>query len=455
MPPFKVIIVGGGPAGLIAGHCLAKADIDFVILERRASHDPLAGGSNALWPQSVRVFDQLGLLEEARKIYSPVNHKLSLTGDGTAYYKSDLFAQIEVLHGHPFTMFHRGELIAMLERRLPGRAERFHTDKQVTAIETDESGVCVVCADGSRFEGSMVIGADGVHSTVRQMMLEKSSNKSEDNAMETTYVGLYGTCSPLPKLEPGTFYETHGSGYSLQLGVGQTCGYFLLYHRLPRPTRARHQFTRDEIEAMVDKYADIHFTPDYSMRDVWEAKRWHHMAHIEEGLPKTWYGERVVLLGDAVHKMTPNVGFGFNNGIMSAVALTNGLRKLLLVTNKKDEGIISTQALQGVFADWERLRKPQAKKAVELSALYSRVVAWDNLFYRVVDRYITPRLDGDVLLLKTLTSPLVQEGLVLDFVAETHFKEGPKRWKIPEMKLATVAGSTDGEVKDGAVSDSQ
>jgi len=94
-------------------------------------------------------------------MYAPVNHKLSLTGDGTAYYKSDLFAQIEALHGHPFTM-------------------------------------------------------------------------------ETTYIGLYGTCSFLPKFEPGTFYETHETGYSLQLGVGQTCRYFLLYPRLPKPTRARH-----------------------------------------------------------------------------------------------------------------------------------------------------------------------------------------------------------------------
>jgi len=205
---------------------------------------------------------------------------------------------------------------------------------------------------------------------------------------------------------------------------------------------------------MVDKYADILFTPDYSMRNVWEARRWHHMAHIEEGMLKTWYGERVVLLGDMVHKMTPNVGFGFNNGIMSAVALTNGLQSLVMITNKKYEGgRIGTEALAGMFATYERLRKPQAKKAVELAGLYSRVVVWDNHLYRAVDRYITLRLDGDVLLLKFLTSPLVQEGLVLDFAAITHFKEGPKTWEIPERKLPTAADSTGGEVNDDAVSD--
>ena len=446
MPPFKVIIVGGGPAGLIAGHCLAKAGIDFLILERRAKHDADAGGSNALWPQNVRVFDQLDLLDEVKKLYTPLNYKLCVLADGTPFHKSDLFAQVEIQHGHPFMFLPRGDLIAMLERRLPERESRLHTDKQVTAIETNDQGVKVVCADGSSFEGSMVIGADGVHSTVRELM-DRNLSRVPEEPMVTTYVGVYGSCSPFPKLERGTFYETHGPGFSIQIAAGESRDMFILYHRLPKPTKARHQFSDEEKDALIARYIDTHLTPDYTFKDIREAARWTHMAHIEEGLLEKWYGERIVLLGDAVHKMTPNAGFGFNNGITSAVALTNGLRQLVRGVKLGDE--IDTRALTDVFAAYQLERKPLAKKSIEVSALYSRVVAWDNLAWRLSDRYIVPRVDGDVLLLKLLMSPLVANGVLLDFVGEKQFKKGKKAWKYPQQTIA-VAGNqaADDETKD-------
>jgi 2-polyprenyl-6-methoxyphenol hydroxylase-like FAD-dependent oxidoreductase len=83
MSTFRAVIVGGGPVGLAAGHALAKAGIDFVILERRSSLDTDAGASLALWPHNVRVLDQLGLLEEAQKIYMPISCKRNIKRDGT------------------------------------------------------------------------------------------------------------------------------------------------------------------------------------------------------------------------------------------------------------------------------------------------------------------------------------------------------------------------------------
>ncbi|KAK0652659.1 hypothetical protein B0T16DRAFT_104230 [Cercophora newfieldiana] len=449
MPPFKVIIVGGGPAGLITGHCLTKAGIEFEILEARASHDANAGASNALWPQSVRVFDQLGLLEEAKKLYTEVNFKACVLADGTMFYKSEAFARVEEQHGHPFMLFHRGELLDMLDRRLPDRESHVHNNKRVAAIETSEHGVKVVCADGSAFEGSLVIGADGVHSTVRQLMEEKSPQPPPEEAMSTTYIGLYGSCPRLPKTESGTFYETHGPKFSLQLGVGHTRNFFVVYHRLEKTTKARHRFTDEEKEALAVQYAETYITPDYKFEDIWKTALWSHLAHIEEGLVDKWYGDRIVLLGDNVHKMTPNVGFGFNNAISSAAALTNGLRRLILEkTQAGDPAGIDTEALTRVFADYEKIRKAEAKKYIEISANYSRNVAWDNLLFRVIDRYITPFVHLDVFLLKQLMSPQVREGVVLDFLEEKDFKEGKVKWKHPRQKLASTSQDGDGDGKD-------
>jgi len=434
MSHFKAIIVGGGPAGLITGHCLAKAGIDFEILESRAQHDINAGASNALWPQTVRVFDQLGLLDDARKIYAPVNYKENVLADGTVFCNNDLFAQIEIQHGHPFMLFHRGQLLDMLDRLLPERESRLHMAKQVTAIETTEQGVSVVCADGSTFAGSIVIGADGVNSTVREMM-----NKLSPQPMKTTYVGIYGSCSLLPGFKSGTLYETHGTRFSLQISIGKDRGMFVIYHRLSKPTKARHRFSDEEKEALVAHYADTHLTPEYKFSDIWKATLWSHMAHIEEGLASTWYGDRVVLLGDAVHKMTPNAGFGFNNAIISAVALTNNLRGLL-----RSEGPrVDTEALKGVFAAYQKARKADAKKFVEVSGGYTRSVAWDNFAWMLLDRYIGPYINMDVVLLRLNMSPMVREGLVLDFLEERDFKEGRVKWKHPRQILDEPAGKDD------------
>lgn len=96
MSGFKAIIVGGGPAGLITAHCLSKANIDYVILERRPDTAFNTGASNALWPQSVRVFDQLGLLEAVNKIQYPTKNKVNFLADGTLLGRNDIYHQIEV-----------------------------------------------------------------------------------------------------------------------------------------------------------------------------------------------------------------------------------------------------------------------------------------------------------------------------------------------------------------------
>lgn len=97
MSNFKVIIVGGGPVGLIAGHCFSRAGIDFKILERREALDLNAGSSVALWPQSARVLDQLGLLDGAMAAYIPVKYKCNLLPDRRVLSKCDMNAAIQKL----------------------------------------------------------------------------------------------------------------------------------------------------------------------------------------------------------------------------------------------------------------------------------------------------------------------------------------------------------------------
>jgi 2-polyprenyl-6-methoxyphenol hydroxylase-like FAD-dependent oxidoreductase len=77
-------------------------------------------------------------------------------------------------------MFHRAELIQAIYDGLNEKDQaRIHTNKQLENIEETDDGVTVTCADGSTYQGSIVLGADGVHSQTRQLSKYHSSPSTD------------------------------------------------------------------------------------------------------------------------------------------------------------------------------------------------------------------------------------------------------------------------------------
>jgi 2-polyprenyl-6-methoxyphenol hydroxylase-like FAD-dependent oxidoreductase len=85
---FKAIIIGGGPVGLTAAHIFNKAGIDFVLLEKGKTTYPDLGASLALWPQSLRILDQLDILETLRPHMNYLGIKHYQTLDGNVFRDS-------------------------------------------------------------------------------------------------------------------------------------------------------------------------------------------------------------------------------------------------------------------------------------------------------------------------------------------------------------------------------
>lgn len=86
--PFKVIIVGGGPSGLVAAHGLHLAGIDFVLLERRNSIIDHSGASVVLAPASMRILSQFGLREKLEAAGAELGHVKSFTREGYKFRDS-------------------------------------------------------------------------------------------------------------------------------------------------------------------------------------------------------------------------------------------------------------------------------------------------------------------------------------------------------------------------------
>ena len=80
--PFKVIITGAGPVGLITAHALSLANIDFVVLEQRDSISVDVGASLVLAPPSLRVLHQMGLLHTLLAVGGEIQRNKAFTVDG-------------------------------------------------------------------------------------------------------------------------------------------------------------------------------------------------------------------------------------------------------------------------------------------------------------------------------------------------------------------------------------
>lgn len=331
-------------------------------------------------------------------------------------------------HGHPWMLFRRTELLKLLYNSIPDKENHVHTDTDVTRIDMDTNGVKVFCKDGVSHAGSIVIGCDGVHSSVRRIMREmmiRSNKRVEDDEtpMKTYYNGLIGYLPMIQGFEPGSVYEVRGERQSFHVLTGTDDAYFFVYNCLEQPTDDGNRYTDVDAEALAQRVMDQPITQEIKFRHLWESKTWAKMVDYQEGFLKKWYYGRIVLVGDSVHKTTPNAGLSLNTGWQGMVELTNRLRAL-----RQRHPAPDLKHLASTFRGYQRTREKAAKEVMQFSGLYTRVVAWQNPFYKFAD-LLAPRLGGDIVLLDNVASPIVRKGIVLDFVEEKGHKEGKIPWR--------------------------
>ncbi|KAI1499771.1 hypothetical protein F5X99DRAFT_410687 [Biscogniauxia marginata] len=417
---FRVIIVGAGPVGLYMAHTLAAANIEFIILEQQPSVVNYFGAMIFTWPHTVRLLDQIGLYEPAKRSAVAIHAKKRIFGgDGSVLTTSGFWDRMHENHGYPFLPILRSDVVKILYENMPGRDTNVRTNAEVVDINVYADRVHVHLKDGSVEKGSIVVGADGVHSKTRTIMQRLTGDPSaasiDESPMVSSFHGIVGRApNDFAGMEEGVFFESRGGEAAVQCTATKDTVYFATLKLLPEPTKGRRKYTWEDMEEHAASVSEVWVAPGVRFGDLWAKtdKPVARMLNQEEGFVDRWHHDRVVLLGDAAHKTTSINGLGLTCGLHSAAALANELQSLLAANKFPD-----TSSLTQAFARYERERRGEARQIWKRGFTMIREVtrkSWVNWFW---DSYILPWIDTETIARGLLVSVmLIRKGQTLAYV---------------------------------------
>ncbi|UKA63793.1 FAD-dependent oxidoreductase [Arthrobacter sp. FW306-04-A] len=313
--PFtEVLVVGGGMAGL-AGALALRANGAEVTLVERAPEFGEVGAGLQMAPNASRVLKRWGLLEKALEIGVRPKHLVfrdALTGEELT--RQTLGGDFEERYGAPYVVIHRSDLHRILLEACEDAGVRLVNDVVVEKVETVNARGVAHTAGGNVYEADVVIGADGLKSTLRSAV-------AQDGPVSSSYVAYRGTVpitaeTPAADLEDVIVYlgpDCHLVQYPLRKGeLLNTVAVF----KSPSFERGEEQYGGvDELEAA---YKDCVPAVQAALRNLATGIRW---PMYDRDPIENWIDGRLVLMGDAAHPMLQYLAQGACQALEDAAVL--------------------------------------------------------------------------------------------------------------------------------------
>jgi len=347
---FPILIIGAGIGGLAAALALQKAGFAVQIFERTKEIREVGAGLT-LWPNAVRVLQELGLADLVHQlIQQPVPVRAgfyTMRGKQLVQLPPQV---VEEQCGGPTIAIHRAKFQAALQERLA--PDTLVLDRQLIDLEQDTAGVTARFAQGERVRGILLIGADGLHSQVRQMLFPQSHPR---------YAGYTAWRGIATSVTPPLVGEFWGRGKRFGI-VPLTEKHVYWYATCNTPENAAESPERRQKE-LLELFKGWHPVVS-TLINATEASTILR-NDISELRPLTcWSKGRVTLLGDAAHAMTPNMGQGACQALEDALILARTLQH--------------ASSLENALDVYQQKRLARANMVVMMSHRMGSVAQWEH-----------------------------------------------------------------------------
>ena len=318
---MKVLIVGGGIGGLSVARELSLRSLEVTVLEKAPKLNPVGAGI-IMNPNAMRVLEKNGLADEVRRDSWPYFTRETRDQHGRLLATRDYRPLYDAGKLAPGCLVHRAHLLDVLYRSLPAGTVHFNR----TGKAEDSSGY------------DLVIGADGIHSQIRKDLF---------GDVPARYMGYRSHRLTMENVaDARCFTEYLGRGQRIGLvPIGGKRLYVWTTYNAPEEEQAAPdlprqfaQFTAPELQRLFRA-----LPPPESIITT----------EIEELWADTWFLKNVVLLGDAAHAITPNIGQGAGMAMEDAAVLA--------------EELAGNGKIEDALGNYARRRKPRVETVMRIS----------------------------------------------------------------------------------------
>jgi 3-hydroxybenzoate 6-monooxygenase len=314
----QVLIVGGGIGGLTAALALARQGIPSQVIEQASEFKEIGAGIQ-LGPNAFWMLDVLGLTEPISALAVFPNNLIMMDSiGGEEITRISLGAAFRKKFHHPYALIHRADLHnVLLDACRKSNRIRLDALQKVVTVDETRDGIAVKTESGKDYRGVALIGADGLWSTIRQIVVGDGKPKP---AGHITYRAV------LPRSEIPEQYRWNDMGF----WAGEKVHFVLYPLRTGELYNLVAVFHSDRYEEGWDSFGDpaeLHerfagkCEPVRTLLNKIES--WRMWVLCDRPPIKEWSKGRITLLGDAAHPMLQYLAQGACMSIEDAVCLAD------------------------------------------------------------------------------------------------------------------------------------
>lgn len=308
----QAVVIGAGIGGLCTAIALRQAGVSVTVYERAEKAEPVGAGLS-LWPNALKALRKLGVAEAVLGAGARLEHSELRTMGGDRLSVTDV-GELEKRYGAPGVAIHRATLHAILLDALPPATVCW--GKACAGFTEEGERVTVHLADGARDTADLVVAADGIHSTIRNQILPNLRLRYSG------YTAWRGVVEAHDPVALGELSESWGLGRRFGIvPIDAVHIYWFATHNQPE---GQSLLPVERKELLLRLFRNWHAPVERLIEDT-PAEGILQNDIIDVRPFRPWHVGRVVLLGDAAHPTTPNMGQGACMAMESSVVLARAL----------------------------------------------------------------------------------------------------------------------------------